>query len=313
MEIQIRSVRPGDIFGITRTVLAARGFRGTELEAALERDLQRFRELQIVELVESDTLVALDGSRIIGVMRYGEFDGEVHLTRPDVDPAFGEAEVTAAFLQAFWDWMSLQSAKAVYLDYPDQEGRTRGELFLQNGFQKLIDRMDMRLSLVEDIEPLTSSLSFASYGADTHERFFAAYRASFAGSLDPMMAWDAAHPEESFEIFRERFGDFDPELWLLASDEQGEAVGFALFQPFQGGRYGGTTMLLYMAVLPEARGQGYGEEILREGLRRVRQIQGAKAIVSLTVTRGNDPAERIYKRLGFQPIEHFTVYNMKRE
>lgn len=104
MEIKIRPVRAGDVFAITRTVLAARGFRGAELEQQLERDLQRFRDHHITDLIESDTLVAVDGSRMVGVMRYGEFEGDVHLTRPDVDPVFEEATVTGAFCRHSGTW-----------------------------------------------------------------------------------------------------------------------------------------------------------------------------------------------------------------
>ncbi|PWK14393.1 GNAT family N-acetyltransferase [Tumebacillus permanentifrigoris] len=312
MEIYIRPVRPGDVFAITRTVLAARGFRGAELERQLERDLQRFREQNIIELIESDTWVAVDGSRMVGVMRYGEFEGDVHLTKPDIDPAFDEATVTGAFLQRFWQLVSPETRKAVYLDYADAAGHTLGDVFMQNGFHKLIDRFDMRLKLTKEIKPVTQLLTYSAYSPKTHDRFYEAFRASFAGSLDPMMEWDAAHPEQSFEMFRDRFGEFDPNLWVLATDAAGRDVGFALFQTFRGGRYDGTTMLLYMAVLQGARGQGYGEEITREGLRRVRKRDGSNAVVALTVTRGNKPAERIYERLGFQPIEQFTVYNMLR-
>ncbi|KEO84404.1 GNAT family N-acetyltransferase [Tumebacillus flagellatus] len=313
MDIQIRPVRPGDLFGITRTVLAARGFHGPELDKQVEADLKRFHDHDIVELIESDALIAHVGARMVGVMRYGEFEGDVHLTRPDVDPAFDEAEVTGAFLQSFWELIENENGKAVYVDYPDQQGRTLGHLFLQHGFRKLIDRLDMSLRLTADVKPETRDLAFHPYSKKTHDRFFAAFRTSFSGTLDPMMEWDAAHPEQSFAMFRERFGVFDPNLWVLATDRDGQDVGFALFQHFEGGRYGRTTVLLYMAVLPNARGLGYGFDILREGLRRVRKAKGPRALVSLTVTEGNTPAERIYQRAGFQPIEKFTVYNMKRQ
>ncbi|MBL0387675.1 GNAT family N-acetyltransferase [Tumebacillus sp. ITR2] len=313
MDIQIRPVRPGDVFGITRTVLAARGFHGPELDRQVEIDLQRFRDQNITDLIESETLIAHVGTRIVGVMRYGEFEGDVHLTHPDIDPAFDEELVTEAFLQKFWGLVESETGKAVYLDYPNHQRKTLGDVFLRNGFYKLIDRVDMNLRLTADVKPQTKSLLYSSYSKKTHDRFFEAFRTSFSGTLDPMMEWDAKHPEQSFEMFRERFGVFDPNLWVLATDSTGRDVGFALFQNFHGGRYGGTTMLLYMAVLPDSRGHGYGEEILREGLRRVRKSNGANATVALTVTRGNTPAERIYERLGFQSVEQFTVYNMKRQ
>ena len=126
------------------------------------------------------------------------------------------------------------------------------------------------------------------------------------------MQWDAQHPELSFLMFRERFGEFNPDLWVLATDERGQDVGFALFQHFTGGRYANDVVLLYMAVLPDARGRGYGEQIVREGLRRIHKWRTDGVGVSLTVSRPNLPAADIYKRLGFRPVEEFAVYTMTR-
>ncbi|MGZ4163726.1 MAG: GNAT family N-acetyltransferase [Tumebacillaceae bacterium] len=317
--MEIRPVRSGDIIGITRVVLSARGFRGQELEKAIEFDLARFRQAGITELIESETLIATDSGRMVGVLRYGEFEEDVHVTRPDLDPSVDAEQVTEAFLRAFWHYMSPQANRALYLDYPvsNNKWNTLGAVFEQCGFAKLVDRMDMRLQLTQPIPDANTDaganpLTFASYDAQTHERFFQAFQASFQGSLDPMMEWDAKHPQESFTIFRERFGQFEPSTWVLATDASGTDVGFALFQHFQGGRYHNDTVLLYMAVLPEARGHGYGEELVREGLRRIRNLRGPQAHVSLTVSKPNTPAIKIYQKLGFTPVEAFSVYRMSR-
>jgi RimJ/RimL family protein N-acetyltransferase len=309
-EIQIRSVRPGDVFGITRVVLAARGLRGAELELQIERDLARFHRQGLIEAIESETLVAMQGALMIGVWRYGVFDRDVHLTRPEIDPIAMEVsaeEVVAAFLRDFWRHMPPKVNRAIYIDYPTSEG-TLGEMFLRYGFEKYVDRTDMVISLTKPIEPTTDRLTFCTYSDQVHARFLDAFCRSFQGSLDPAMDWDARHPKKSFYLFRDRFGVFDPGMWVLATDRDGRDVGFALFQYMDSGRYGGQTMLLYTAVLPEARGQGYGEEILREGLKRVRERRGVKERVVLTVSDPNVPARRIYDRLGFRPTERFSLY-----
>lgn len=306
MEVTVRPVQQGDIEGITRVVLAARGFEGQALDRQVERDLARFREQGIVELIESDSLVAERAGEIAGVLRYGEFSGEAHLTRPEADPTVSEEAVTRAFLQVIWQHLRPETERAVFIDYPTPAG-TLGPVFLQNGFEKLVDRLDMRLNVMK-VEEQESTLSFSSYAEANHDRFLQVFKQSFQGSLDPMMAWDAEHPDESFLLFRDRFGRQVPELWVLATDQAGRDVGFALFQPFSGGRYAGDTVLLYTAVLPEARGRGYGEAIVREGLRRVKKTRGLGAAVSLTVSATNRPARAIYEKLGFVPAEAFSVY-----
>lgn len=315
MTATIRPVRSGDIIGMTRVILAARGFRGARLEQQIEIDLARFREMGIVGEVESDTLIAMEEGRMVGVMRYGEFDEDAHLTRPEIDPEADGEEVTTAFLRGFWAEMRPTTKRAMYIDYPEPSSSlpTLGSILEKNGFHKLLDRLDMRLELTQEIPADDAGgLMFSSYHESLHERFLQAYTNSFIDSLDPMMEWDAEHPRESFEMFRERFGTFDPNLWVLATDREGRDVGFALFQHFLGGRYHNDIVLLYMAVLPEARGHGYGEWIVREGLRRIRRSHGAKFPVSLTVSKPNTPAANIYKKLGFRPVESFSVYRMNR-
>jgi GNAT superfamily N-acetyltransferase len=298
---------------LTRVVLAARGMRGEALERQVAADIARFREQGLVPMIESDGLIAVDGERIIGVMRYGEFEGDVHLTRPEIDPEADAAAAVGALLREFWTYMREGTRRALFVDYPRPNDGVMGPLFLANGFEKLIDRLDMRMQLRTEMEePVSPRLTFASFSEHNEMRFFRAFKESFAGSLDPMMDWDAHHPELSFEMFRFRFGQFEPEMWVLATDEQGCDVGFAMFQHFPGGRYAGDHVLLYTAVVPEARGLGYGEEIVREGLRRIRKKRGGTAHVSLTVSKSNRPAARIYHRLGFSPVEEFSVYKMER-
>ena len=311
MGIEVRAVRPGDIVGMTRVILAARGFAGADLERQMDLDLQRFREQGIVELIESEALVAVEEGRMVGVMRYGEFAEDVHLTRPEVDPAVDAGPVIAAFLGQFWPFMAAETSRAVFVDY-EQPGsgalRTLGGLFLQNGFDRLVERVDMQLGLAVEVRPQAGQLTFSSYGPETHERFLHVFKQSFTDSLDPMMEWDARHPEESFAMFRDRFGVFNPEMWVLATDREGRDVGFALFQHFVGGRYAGQVVLLYMAVVPEVRGRGYGDRILGEGLRRIYNWRKKGALVSLTVSAPNRPAAAIYQRAGFRPVGDFSVY-----
>lgn len=315
MAIGIRPVRRGDIIGMTRVVLASRGLHGQELELQIERDLTRFRQQNLTEYLESETLIAMDGSKMVGVMRYGDFDGDVHLTRPEVDPSADPEQVSEVFMREFWKYMNPQSKKAVYIDYaePGNPMETLGPLLEKCGFEVLVERTDMRLQLVQPLAPTTTRLTFTSYDLQLHNRFLHVFKESFRGSLDPMMDWDAKHPEQSLVMFRERFGRLEPSTWVLATDvNTGRDIGFALFQHFQGGRYHDNTVLLYTAVLQEARGQGFGEEIVREGLRRVRQLRGPREHVSLTVSKPNSPAAKIYKKIGFQPVENFTVYKMMR-
>ncbi|ASS75094.1 hypothetical protein CIG75_08965 [Tumebacillus algifaecis] len=311
MNFQIRLVETGDVWDITRLVHRSRGLEGAILEAQVEQEVARFQEQGLVAEIESQTLVALDGARFAGILRYGGFETELQLQRPDVDPAYDEREVTKAFLQNIWSYAGPKILKATYVDYHTRLGAL-GDVFEAAGFTRWVDRIDMRLKLTAEIAPGQKGLTFQSYSEAINERFFQVYKASYQDNLDPMMEWGATYPEKSFKMFQTRFGEFDRDLWVLATDADGRDVGFAIFHDFPGGRYAGDTVLLYTGVAPIARGKGFGGEIVREGVRRVRAKYGPGHAVSLSVTQGNEPAANNYKKLGFRPTEAFSVYKMVR-
>lgn len=309
MKFQIRSVERGDVWNIARVVHRSRGLDGPLLDKQVEQDVARFQEHGVVHMLESNTLIALDGETFAGILRYGEFENELQLNRPDVDPAYDERTVTRALIGEIWSFTGPGITKATYVDYATHSG-TIGDVFLEAGFYRWVDRLDMRLKLAEEVGTARADMTFQGYSEEVRERFYNVYRSSFTGTLDPMMEWSADYPEQSFVMFQTRFGAFDPDLWVLATDADGQDVGFAIFHDFASGRYAGDTVLLYTGVSPYARGKGYGGEIVREGLRRVRAKRGPQHAVSLSVTRANKPAEDNYRKLGFRPIEAFSVYKL---
>ncbi len=312
MEFLVRPVQPGDLRHLTHLVHASRGLEGAALDELVEREVARFQKQGMVEMIESNTLVALDGERFAGMLRYGEFENELQLLRPDVDPRYDQRAVAKALLTDIWSFVRQEMTHATYVDYP-MHSSTLGDVFEEAGFSLWLERFDMRLKLREQVAPRGTGLQFFSFTEAVKARFYQVYAASFAGSLDPMMKWCVDHPVESFEMFQTRYGPVDPELWFLASDADGQDVGIAMFQQITSGRYAGDTLLMYTAVAEHARGKGYGGEIVREGLRRVRDKQGPAHAVSLSVTRTNAPAANIYAGIGFRRTEEFNVYKRDRE
>ena len=53
-----------------------------------------------------------------------------------------------------------------------------------------------------------------------------------------------------------------------------------------------------VAVMPEGRGQGIGEQLMREAL-RIAEERGC-IVMSLEVRVSNDVAQNLYRKLGFQ-------------
>jgi ribosomal protein S18 acetylase RimI-like enzyme len=68
----------------------------------------------------------------------------------------------------------------------------------------------------------------------------------------------------------------------------------------------GNWELVYMGVAPEARGRGFGEQIVRFALEAA-STAGVERLV-LAVDAANEPALQVYRRTGFREWERRIVY-----
>ncbi len=91
----------------------------------------------------------------------------------------------------------------------------------------------------------------------------------------------------------------DGAAYFVVTDGSGRVVGGGGVAPLVGGEPG-VCELKKMYFLPEARGQGMGENLLRHCLETAR-ILGHTTCYLETLT-GMDQAIRLYKKLGFRPL-----------
>lgn len=87
---------------------------------------------------------------------------------------------------------------------------------------------------------------------------------------------------------------------------EGEPIGLGAFDPRPGPEY---AVIGQNCILPPYRGKGYGLLQIREILRRMRELQIRKVLVS---TGENDffaPARRMYIACGFREIRRFALYD----
>jgi len=82
---------------------------------------------------------------------------------------------------------------------------------------------------------------------------------------------------------------------IVASDDNGAIVGYAFVQINAGSR------IRSIAVHPDFQRKGYGKAMMRA------VIDGADREVDLLVDEANGPAVRLYRSLGFQPVEMCLV------
>ncbi|MFE7215930.1 GNAT family N-acetyltransferase [Streptomyces sp. NPDC001698] len=118
-----------------------------------------------------------------------------------------------------------------------------------------------------------------------------------------------ATPEQLAEAL---FGEHPAAFAHIAQDEDGEAVGFALwFLNFSTWRGVHGIYLEDLYVRPEARGGGHGRALLTE-LARVCVERGYERL-EWSVLNWNRPAIGFYEALRARPQDEWTVYRLTDE
>ena len=111
------------------------------------------------------------------------------------------------------------------------------------------------------------------------------------------------------DLRRDLFGDNPAIFAHMAVDDDGEAVGFALWflnYSTWRGRHGVYLEDLY--VTPTARGEGHGKSLLTE-LARIADERGYGRF-EWAVLDWNEPAIGFYESLGARPQDEWTVYRV---
>jgi ribosomal protein S18 acetylase RimI-like enzyme len=96
-------------------------------------------------------------------------------------------------------------------------------------------------------------------------------------------------------------GEFDPANWFIVRQKKTD-VGALLLNSHSAI---GHCELVYMGMVPTARGRGLGRRIVRHAQRVLAQRNLQRLV--LAVDTSNRPAATIYRRAGFQPWDQRTV------
>ena len=127
---------------------------------------------------------------------------------------------------------------------------------------------------------------------------------TYAGSLDcPAMAGlrtadDAIATHRAAGVFRAW-------AWHLAM-EGGEAVGVVLTSEVEG-----RGDLVYLGVVPEARGRGIGRSLVGQAIRDTARM--GLPVLAVAVDTRNTPAVRLYARAGFKEVRRRLVFFVPKE
>ncbi len=147
----------------------------------------------------------------------------------------------------------------------------------------------------------TSQLEFSSHADDTPERLGELLVRTYEGSLDCPQLNGIRDSSDVLDGYRQQ-GTFDPERWFIVAN-QGEDIGTLILTVHSDS---GNWELVYMGLVPEQRGNGFGREVLDYAMWKAGE-GGAERLV-LAVDQDNQPALENYERAGFVAWDRRTVY-----
>ncbi|MBN1854606.1 MAG: GNAT family N-acetyltransferase [Pirellulales bacterium] len=182
-----------------------------------------------------------------------------------------------------------------------KEDTQDAQRFRSAGFEDLTDLVYLAAPTHSASQPRDTSLTFQPYRDDQRARLGQLIQQTYINSLD-CPALDGLREIEDVISGYQATGVYDPGRWFFVRHENTD-VGVLLLtshapaQPWE---------LVYMGLVPDARGQGWGDWIARFALWQAK-LGGADQVV-LAVDVANTPVTRIYERVGFIPWDRRTVW-----
>jgi mycothiol synthase len=146
-----------------------------------------------------------------------------------------------------------------------------------------------------------SAVEFEPYDPANHDRLARVVEATYEGTLDCPRMNGIRQTEDVLAGYRAT-GVFSAARWLLVRHLGGDVGCLILADHPEHENW----ELVYMGLVPAARGNGWGKDITRRAQWLTRQAGRPRLV--LAVDAANRPAMRMYSGLGFHPWDRRSVY-----
>lgn len=244
--------------------------------------------------------VAYRGAQLVGTIRAGAPAGRASTVSKPVLRE-GEPEATArALVERAVQALVAQDVQLVQAVVESDRPAERDRL-LACGFRHVADLLYLvSVSGAFPVAPPAPELEFVPYDAAQPRRLASLVERTYEGSLDcPDL--EGARPVDDVLAGYRASGPFDPGRWLRVRSG-GEDVGCLLLADDS---LGEQWELVYMGVVPEARGRGLGLAIARHAQWLARCAKRKRLV--LAVDAANLPAKRAYAAAGFVAWDERSV------
>ena len=215
----------------------------------------------------------------------------------------GEPEHAAhRLLRAAAQWLDTATIGMAQVLLPDRDERVVGPLEAV-GFRHFAELLYLTCEAERFpiIPPSRRDLEFVAYEASQQARLAKLIEQTYVGSLD-CPALNGARRMDDVVAGYEATGVFRPELWQIIRSS-GEDVGVLLLADHPSARH---WELVYMGLVPAARGRGWGRQITQHAQAMARH--GAVDRIVLAVDAANSPALETYRAAGFEKWDRRHVY-----
>lgn len=186
----------------------------------------------------------------------------------------------------------------------DADQTVDAKLLTRNGFQRLTELVYLQRSLKEPLPDRSVGRRVDVVRVDSHageRRLGELIERTYDASQDCQGLDGLRSGREAVHGHRAT-GVLLPEQWMIFR-EVGEDAGVLILadQPGQN-----AWELVYMGVVPEARGRRYGEDIVHVALQEARRSE--REWLVLAVDAKNDAARRVYDVFGFAQFDSKVVF-----
>src|ERR1051326_5794512 len=169
-------------------------------------------------------------------------------------------------------------------------------LYSSVGFTRLADLLYLGRDLrrVEE-PPIAPGLHWENYGPARHQLFTETIVRTYEGSLD-CPSLNGMRDIQDVMAGHKAVGQFDPKLWVVMC-EGDRPLGVSLLNRSP---HSEQVELVYFGLVPEARGHGLADVLMRHAL--CASLQANCKQITLAVDSDNAPAVKLYRRHGLKEI-----------
>jgi ribosomal protein S18 acetylase RimI-like enzyme len=217
---------------------------------------------------------------------------------PDVDAA----PLQDALLRRASDWLRGRNVKVAQALLSSEEARLAGAL-PRNGFAHVTHLCFLRhdLSFPPGLLETPEQLEYRPYNPSNPALFHQTLHRTYENTLDCPELNEARSVEDVVAGYHSQ-SRFDPSRWFLAFAD-GEPIGVLMLLEAP---ETGDCETSYVGVVPGARRRAYGRELMLKAMTEARAA-GASSL-TLSVDARNEPARRLYHRLGFESFDRREVF-----